>query len=169
MPKDGVSLVTAPANAIYTYQVRAKGIDIVQSPDEDEVCRPCAVGYSVWMKPPGSRYTIRFKCGRVTGVISQQSVLFDGIPDHLCDLHPALETGHSVTNERDGSSDDELLMDCASGLLENVNISSLDNSEAETVVHIPLRPKGHPCSALCVIKRSGESIVTIMLTRDEKG
>ena len=38
-------LVTAPANAIYTYQVRAKGIDIVQSPDEDEVCRPCAVGY----------------------------------------------------------------------------------------------------------------------------
>ena len=52
--KDGVSLVTAPTNAIYTYWVQAKGINVVQSPDDEEVCGPYAVGDSVRMKLPGS-------------------------------------------------------------------------------------------------------------------
>ena len=102
-------------------------------------------------------------------MVSQQSVLVDGIPDHLHDLHPALETGHSLTSESDESSGDVLLMDCASGLLENVTTSSLDDSEVETVVHVPLRPKDHPCPAFCVIIRSGENVIAIMLTCDEKG
>ena len=51
-PKDSVSLVIAPTNAIDTYWVQAKGIYTVQSPDNDEVCRPYAVGDPVWMKPP---------------------------------------------------------------------------------------------------------------------
>ena len=52
-PKDGMSPVTAPANAVNMYQVQAKGIDIVQSFDNKEVCRPYA----------GSQCTIRFKRG----------------------------------------------------------------------------------------------------------
>ena len=48
---DGMFPVTVPANAIYTYWVRAKGIDTVQSPDDVEVCRPYAVGHPVWRKP----------------------------------------------------------------------------------------------------------------------
>ena len=68
--KDGVSPVTTPANAIYMYQVQAKGIDDIQSPEDEEVCGPYAVGDLVWMKPSGSQCTTRFKCGRVTGVVS---------------------------------------------------------------------------------------------------
>ena len=40
MSKDGVSPVTAPTNPIYMYQVRTKGTDVVQSPDDEEVCAP---------------------------------------------------------------------------------------------------------------------------------
>ena len=171
-PKDCMSLVTAPANTIYTYPHRSKGIDTVQSPD-DEVCWLYAGGGDpVLMKPPGSWCTTRFKCGRVTGMVSQQSVLVDGIPHHIHDLHPALEIGHSVTDESDESSGDELLMDATSGPPKNVTASLSDDSEVETGTRPTLkacRPKGYPLSALCVIKRSGGSVTAIMLTRNEKG
>ena len=48
--------------------------------------------------------------GRVTGVVREQSVLVDGIPHHVCDLHPTLELGHSATDESDESSGDKLLI-----------------------------------------------------------
>ena len=89
------------------------------------------------MKPLGSLCTTRFKRGRVTGVVSQQSVLIDGIPRHARDLDPALETGDSATDESDESSGDELLINSAIGPLENVITS--DDSAAETVVQVPLR------------------------------
>ena len=158
MPKDGVSPVTIPANAICMYRVQAEGIDIVQSPD-DEVCGPYAVGDPVWMKLPGNWYTTKFKCGWVTGVVSQQSVLVDEIPRHVCDIHPALEMGHSPTDESDESSGDKLLMDCISGPPENLTTSLSDDSEARMWCTSHFKgvrgPKGHSHSALCVIKRSG--------------
>ena len=89
----------------------------------------------------------------MTGVVSQQSVLVDRIS---CQ---ALEVGHSATDESDELSGNELLIDGASDSLENVSASMLDNSEAKTVVYVQFvgvcRPKGHPCPASCVIKRSG--------------
>ena len=72
-PKEDVSPVTVPAIAINTYWIRAKGIDVVLSPDNKVVFRPYAVRDLVWMKPPSSQCTTRFKQGIVTGVISQQS------------------------------------------------------------------------------------------------
>ena len=80
--------VTTTDNAIYMYHVSAKGIDVVQSPDNNEFCRPYFMGDHVWMKPPGSRCTTRFKCGRVTDVVSQQSVLADGILRHVRGSEP---------------------------------------------------------------------------------
>ena len=41
-------------------------------------------------------------------MVSQQSVLVDGIPCHIPNLHPALETGYSATNESDELSGNEL-------------------------------------------------------------
>ena len=151
----------------------AKGIDVVQSPN-DEIYGPYVVEDLIWMKSPGSRCTIRFKRGRVTGVVSQQSVLVDGIPRHVRDLRPALEMGHSATDESDESSGDELLMDCTSCLPKNVTTNSSDDSEAETVVHVPFRrstqiKRSSPHPALCVIKRSVWSVEAIMLTHEEKG
>ena len=138
MPKDGVSPVTAPANASYTYWVWAKRIDVMQPSDNEEVCGLYAMGDSIWIKPPGSWCTTRFKRGQVTCVVSQQSVLVNRIPCHVRDLLPALETGHSVTEESDELSGDVLLMNGANGPPENVTASSSDDSEAETVEHIPL-------------------------------
>ena len=52
----------------------------------------------------------------MTGVANQQSVLVDGIPRHVHDLHPALEVGQLVTDESDELSGDELLVDGTSAL-----------------------------------------------------
>ena len=41
--------VTAPTNAIYTYCVWVKGIDIVQSLDDEEACGSYVVGDPIWM------------------------------------------------------------------------------------------------------------------------
>ena len=45
----------------------------------------------------------------MTGRVSQQSDLVDGIPHNVNDLHPALEVGHSATDESDESGDKLLL------------------------------------------------------------
>ena len=72
-----------------------------------------------------------------------QSVLICGIPRHVRNHRPALETGHSATNESDELSGDNPLivglMDRANGPSENAAVSSSNDSVAETMVHIPLR------------------------------
>ena len=71
-------------------------------------------------------------------MVNQQSVPVDGIPHQICNLYPALETSHSTTDESNKSSGYYLLIDCASGPLENVTVSLLDDSEVETLMHVLL-------------------------------
>ena len=106
-------------------------------------------------------------------MVSQQTVLVDGIRPHIRNLCPALETDHSVTNESDESSGDELLIDCASApppmyplARQTIQVRKVwCTSRFKRVCG----SKEHPCPALCVIKRSGGSVVAIMLTHDKKG
>ena len=85
MLKDGASLATASANAIYRYWVQEKGIQALQLPDNEEKHGPYAVGDIVWIKTPGIWCTTKFKLGRVSGVVSHHSLEVNGV---LCYLHP---------------------------------------------------------------------------------
>ena len=141
-PKDGESPATAPANAIHTYRVRVKGIDVTQPVDEGAHNR-YAMGDPVWVRPPGNRCTTKFKRGRISGVISQQSVLVDGTPRHVRDLRPATEAHHATTEESDESSSDELLMN---GIIEppppeSDGCGSPDDAESEPQPEPQLEPE----------------------------
>ena len=85
-PKDIETPSSAPANCIYQYEQRMKGIDPEPSPPEDR-SNVFQNGEPVWFKPPDSRCTARIYKGRVDGVISPETVLVNGTPHHVKDMH----------------------------------------------------------------------------------
>ena len=89
-PKDDASASTAPANVIYSYLARIKGIDIIL-PLEDAGISSYKVGDSVWVKIPHGRCTTQFGKGTITGVYSPHSVLVDGTHHHVKDIRPLRE------------------------------------------------------------------------------
>ena len=66
-PKDNVSASTAPANIIYSYTARIRGVDVTLPPED---ARPSSyeVGDSVWVKIPHGRCTTQFGKGTITVV-----------------------------------------------------------------------------------------------------
>ena len=106
-PKDDVSASTAPANIIYSYTARIRGVDVMLPPED---ARPSSykVGDSVWVKIPHGRCTTQFGKGTITGVYSPHSVLVDGTPRHAKDVHPV--RGADATYCSNTSSEDEAPM-----------------------------------------------------------
>ena len=86
-PKDDASVSTAPANIIYSYTTRIRGVDVTL-PAEDAGPSSYKVGDSVWVKIPQGRCTTQFGKGTITGVYSPHSVLVDGTPRHVKDVRP---------------------------------------------------------------------------------
>ena len=84
-PKDDSSASTTPANVIYSFMARIKGIDVM-SPPEDAGPSSYKVGDSVWVKIPHGQCTTQFVKGTITGVYSPYSVLVDGTPHHVKDV-----------------------------------------------------------------------------------
>lgn len=83
--KDDHSHLTAPANAIYQYEVRVKGIDAVATPS--------VPGHSlyqvrnhVWLKTLQNWCTTKFSRGQVTKLISLQTCIVNGMPHHMKDV-----------------------------------------------------------------------------------
>ena len=98
-PKDAVTAVSAPTNAIHRYRVRIKSIDACL-PDRQGTRGPYELGDTVWVKPPNR--------GQITGIVSEQAVLVDGTPRHVKDIRPALNTNPLVSSGSGKSSNDEL-------------------------------------------------------------
>ena len=105
--KDDASASTAPANMIYSYTTRIKGIDVMSRP-EDAGPSSYKVGDSVLVKIPHGRCTTQFGKGTITGVYSPHSVLLDGTPRHVKDVRPL--RGVVTTNCRITFSEDEAPM-----------------------------------------------------------
>ena len=91
-PKDGVDLSTAPANKLYSYNVRVYGIDCMPPEEPTGTVNPYKVGDAVWVKPPGNRCDTRFTRGTVSKVTSDIVVEVDGMPRHVRDLRCRIET-----------------------------------------------------------------------------
>ena len=97
-PRDDSNEGTAPANVVYGYVVRVRGL----SETLQDACESHAeyrVGDAVWVKPPHGRCDTRYGTGRVTGVISQHAVEVDGVPRHVRDLRD--RAGDAAPSEED--------------------------------------------------------------------
>ena len=143
-PKDDVSHTTAPANMIYRYRIRLKGIDGMSALAPDRRQAVFKTGDRVWIKVPHGRCTTKYKIGRVTGITSAQNVSIDEMPRHIKDLRPIIGPGPS-TDCSDGSSESERIItvgempDTPAPSLDAANTSSSDDSSDENPVVIPLR------------------------------
>ena len=128
-PKDDAMASTAPANAIYNYHIRVKGIDTVPLLGHVD-SGPFNVGDAVWVKSPHGRCSTQFKKGMMTVIFSAHSVLINGILWHIRDLRPR---HRSVTSE-DDSSNSSFESDSNTPLLYGTepDDSSTELEEAET-------------------------------------
>ena len=89
-PKDDVDPASAPANKLYSYEIRVRGVDRVLTDELGDVNSPYDVGDDVWVKPLGSRCNTKYQLGTVTKLISPHTVEVGGMPRHVRDLRPAV-------------------------------------------------------------------------------
>ena len=81
--KDDVSPCTTPADALHRYHVRIKGVEDNPLPELEVTRGKYEKGDVVWVKNPCSKCTTKYSTGRVTEVISPQSVKIDGVPRYV--------------------------------------------------------------------------------------
>ena len=90
-PLDDSSAASAPANQVYCYEVRVRGVDVCPVSEGIVAGCPFSVGDAVWVKPPDARCTTQFGSGHVTGIVSDCAVEVDGVPRHVKDLRLRLQ------------------------------------------------------------------------------
>ena len=88
-----MSSATAPANMVYRYRIRLKGINGTSVPTHNQQQAVFKPGNRVWVKTPHGRCTTKYKVGRVTGITSALNITVDRIPLHMKDLRPIVESG----------------------------------------------------------------------------
>ncbi|KFD59839.1 hypothetical protein M514_27976, partial [Trichuris suis] len=70
-PRDRGNAETAPANTLYAYRIRLRGID-ARAPDGHPQSQ-YKVGDHVWVKPPGARCNTQYHRASVTGIVSDNA------------------------------------------------------------------------------------------------
>ncbi len=86
-PKSGADESSVPCNQLHTYPWRHPAArPHLQEGDEQKDRAAFVVGDRVWVKPPDSRCTTRWKIGCITKVTSVNNVEVDGMPRHVLDL-----------------------------------------------------------------------------------
>ena len=85
-PKDDVSPCTGPADALHRYHVRIKGVENNPLPKPEVTKGMYEKGDVVWVKNPYGKCMTKYGTGRVTELISPQSVKIDEVPRHVKDL-----------------------------------------------------------------------------------
>ena len=66
-------------------------------------------GDVVWVKNPRGKCTTKYSTGRVTEVISPQSVKIDGVLRHVKDLRPVIQTQLLLSDESDSEDSERLI------------------------------------------------------------
>ena len=128
-PKDDVSPSTAPADALHGYHIRIKGVENNPLPELEVTKGMYEKGDVVWVKNPHGKCTTKYGTGRITEVISLQSVKIDGVPRHVKDLQPVIQT--QLSSDKSNSEDSERLIYLNSDPLDSdSNPSSLPTDEA---------------------------------------
>ena len=97
MPKDNATPSTEPANGIYHYKQRIKGIDVTPSLVR-VVDTPYKVEDRVWVKPLNPQCTTRFGSGKIDE-ISPKTMLVGGVPHHVKDVRSCYASSTSEDDE----------------------------------------------------------------------
>ncbi|KAG0711593.1 hypothetical protein GWK47_020294 [Chionoecetes opilio] len=108
-PHDDHESSSAPANMLYRYPVRIRGVDPCEE-SKLEADGPTSLVMKCGLKPHNVRCDGQHKRGKVTNILSHQAVEVDGISLHVRDLHhftPQTPQEDVVTTD---SEDDELLI-----------------------------------------------------------
>ena len=79
-PKDDVSPCTAPADALHRYHIQIKDVEDNPLPEPEVPKGMYEKGDVVWVKNPHGKCTTKYSTGRVTEVISPESVKIDRVP-----------------------------------------------------------------------------------------
>ena len=128
-PKDGVSPCTAPADALHRYHIRTKGVEDNPLPEPEVTKGMYEKGDVVWVKNPRVKCTTKYSTGRVTEVISPQSVKIDGMPRHVKDIRPVIQTQLSSSDKSDSEDSDRLIYLNSDPLDSDSDASSLPADE----------------------------------------
>ena len=129
-PKDDISPCTAPADALHRYHIQIKSVEDNPLPEPEVTKGMYEKGDVVWVKNPRGKCMKKYSTGRVTEVISPQSVKIDGVSRHIKDLRPVIQMQLSSSDESD-SQDSERLIYLNSDLLDSdSDASNLPTDEA---------------------------------------
>ena len=128
-PKDDVSPCTAPADALHRYHVRIKGVEDNPFPEPEVTRGKYEKGDVVRVKNPRGKCTTKYSTGRVTEVINPQSVKIDGVPHHVKDLRPVIQTQLSSSDKSDSEDSERLIYLNSDPLDSDSDASSLPTDE----------------------------------------
>ena len=103
---------------LHRYHVQIKGIEDNLLPEPEVTRGKYEKGDMVWVKNPCGKCTTKYSTGRITEVISPQSVKIDGVPRHVKELRPVIQAQFSSSDESD-SEDSEHLIYLNSDLLDS--------------------------------------------------
>ena len=128
-PKDDVLPCTTPADALHRHHIRINGVEDNLLPEPEVTRGVYERGDVVWVKNPRSKCTTKYSTGRVTEVISPQSVKIDGVPRHVKDLRPVIQTQSSSSDESDSENSERLIYLNSDPLHSDSDASSLPTDE----------------------------------------
>ena len=123
-------LCTAPADSMHRYHIRIKSVDDNPLPEPEVTKGTYEKGDVVWLKNPRGTCTTKYSTGRVSEVISPQSVKIDGVPRHVKDLRPVIQTQLSSSDESDSEDSERLIYLNSDPLDSDSDASSLPTDEA---------------------------------------
>ena len=98
-----------PADALHRYHVRIKGVEDNLLPKPKVTRGKYEKGDMVWVKNPHGKCTTKYSTGRATEVISPQSVKIVGVPRHIKDLRPVIQTQLSSSDESNSEDSERLI------------------------------------------------------------
>ena len=131
----------------HRYHVRIKGVEDNPFPEPEVTRGKYEKGDVVWVKNPRGKCTIKYSTGRVTEVISLQSVKIEGIPRHVKDLRSVIRTQLSSSDES-ATEDSERLIYLNSNPLDSDSDASsrpTDQVSIETRIADESTHEGEAC------------------------
>ena len=87
-------------------------------------------GDVVWVRNPRGKCTTKYGTDHVTEVISPQFVKIDGVPRHVKDLRPVIQTQLSSSDESDSEDSERLIYLNSDPLNSDSDVSSFPTDEA---------------------------------------
>ena len=147
-PKDDVSSATAPANMVYQYCIRLKGINGTSVLIHNQQQAVFKLGDQVWVKNPHGRCTTKYKVGRVTRITSVQNITVNGMPCHMKDLQPIVGPAQpTACSDMVSENASERFVTIRERLCEQVpstgDASSKNTSNEDLVTIMPRRSAQH--------------------------